>query len=521
MTGGQDGIAGAAPPDFAALAARYPDTFGRFVKYRRGGGDEDATDNNGHQTQTAYIDFHDAEAVRALTQTVLLHDYGLHVDLPENRLCPPIPNRLNYIRWIRSVLESTRREHDGRAVVSFEPIDGHDGDDGDDDHERPAKRLKRSPDQGTPPRSLPPPPHTLDIGTGAIAIYPLLGCTTSPRWTFTATDIDEASLAHARRTIADKRNNNTAGPNLSSRIRLLKRNPQDDLIPLDATRADDPLLPLYHATMCNPPFFTSASEMHSNRLSKAQPPNAVCSGSEGEMITAGGEVAFVSRIVDESLRLQTRVTWYTSLLGKLSSLPTLLQLLKERGVSNIGATEFVQGQTRRWAVIWSFTKYRLPDHLVQIRHASVQKLLSGAATIRRNLPFAGVSDVLESVSKYVASLGGGEVQHREDALYLRFERNVWNRAARRAAAKGGGADAQRRGGASSSTDPILCLLVRVGSKEEIAPATIVPDDSATLPLHLTLTLQWTYGEKRVDFDGFASALLRHLSAAAAAAASDA
>lgn len=73
------------------------------------------------------------------------------------------------------------------------------------------------------------------------------------------------------------------------------------------------------------------------------------------MVTPGGEVAFVSRMIDESLLLQERVQWYTSMLGKFSSLPLLVQNLKERGVDNYAVTEFVQGsRTRRWGLAWSF-----------------------------------------------------------------------------------------------------------------------------------------------------------------------
>lgn len=74
------------------------------------------------------------------------------------------------------------------------------------------------------------------------------------------------------------------------------------------------------------------------------------------MVTPGGEVEFVSRMIDESLRLRERVRWYTSMLGKLSSVHILIEKLIQCGNRNYAVTEFVQGsRTRRWAIAWSWT----------------------------------------------------------------------------------------------------------------------------------------------------------------------
>jgi 23S rRNA (adenine1618-N6)-methyltransferase len=77
------------------------------------------------------------------------------------------------------------------------------------------------------------------------------------------------------------------------------------------------------------------------------------------MVTEGGEIAFVYRMIEESLRLRERVVWYSSMLGKLSSVSVIVEKLMEHGNNNYAVTEFVQGsKTKRWAVAWSWTDLR-------------------------------------------------------------------------------------------------------------------------------------------------------------------
>ncbi|KAG1813143.1 uncharacterized protein BJ212DRAFT_1366783, partial [Suillus subaureus] len=53
--------------------------------------------------------------------------------------------------------------------------------------------------------------------------------------------------------------------------------------------------------------------------------------------------------------------WYTSMLGKMSSVPDLVSLFRGHSVYNYAITVFIQGQTRCWAIGWSFQGARLPD----------------------------------------------------------------------------------------------------------------------------------------------------------------
>jgi hypothetical protein len=72
--------------------------------------------------------------------------------------------------------------------------------------------------------------------------------------------------------------------------------------------------------------------------------------------TDGGEVGFVSRIARESSLpdIKHAVTWFTSMLGKSSSVFKLRQLLEELGVPTVRTTTFRQGVTLRWGIAWSW-----------------------------------------------------------------------------------------------------------------------------------------------------------------------
>ncbi len=127
--------------------------------------------------------------------------------------------------------------------------------------------------------------------------------------------------------------------------------------------------------MCNPPFYESKADMLTSAASKQRPPLTACTGSENEMVTPGGEVGFVSRMIDESLVLRDRVQWYTSMLGKFSSVAILVQKLRDHGIDNYAVTEFVQGtKTRRWGVAWSFDDLRPVLHVAR-GVSSLQKSL--------------------------------------------------------------------------------------------------------------------------------------------------
>ncbi|EIN05316.1 hypothetical protein PUNSTDRAFT_91935, partial [Punctularia strigosozonata HHB-11173 SS5] len=197
----------------------------------------------------------------------------------------------------------------------------------------------------------------IDVGTGASVIYPLLASLKSPEWHIIATDVDETSLRYARQNVQSN--------GLDDRIRIVESKTGGPI--LSHLFTDDVTSDQCDFVLCNPPFYASEEEIASAALTKEEGPRAVCTGGENEMITPGGEVAFVSRMVDES-RDMADCHWYTSMLGKLSSVVAIVDHLRRHTIDNYVLTEFVQGQTRRWAVGWSFGNTRLPDSVARIPH---------------------------------------------------------------------------------------------------------------------------------------------------------
>lgn len=263
------------------------------------------------QKSSGKLDFQDPETVRALSKAILKTDFNLQLEIPDDRLCPPIPNRWNYIAWLHGLLDSTAPTY----TSTYDP----------------SRKITG-----------------LDIGTGASAIYTMLALQSRPDWHMCATDIDKKSFDAAARNLAVN--------NLLTRTTLLQTTPQNPLIPLAG-------LGVTHLdfTLCNPPFFTDTADMAASLHGegKSYKPNAICTGAEVEMVCPGGDVGFVTKLVNESLVLREKVQWYSSLFGKLESAKSVIVLLKEQGVENwaVGVVD-TGGVTKRWVVAWSFGDWR-------------------------------------------------------------------------------------------------------------------------------------------------------------------
>ena len=120
-------------PNFSHLAAKYP-SFATHLRRNAG-----------------RVELKDPQVLRELTIATLAHEFHLQVCLPLDRLCPPVPSRVQYLDFVHSL---------------------------------------------SPPCSAEETITVIDIGVGCSCIYPLLGHR-KYGWRFIGTDIDSLSAEFA------------------------------------------------------------------------------------------------------------------------------------------------------------------------------------------------------------------------------------------------------------------------------------------------------------------------------------
>ncbi|KAI9830598.1 MAG: hypothetical protein M1826_004624 [Phylliscum demangeonii] len=271
------------------------------------------------------LDFSNPKAIQQLTISLLKRDFKLEINLPDDRLCPPVPNRFNYILWLQDLLDTTS----DRYTERYDP----------------AREVTGLDMYGVSSMAHLGRRHRGKLYLSVTRMRAAAEVEVS-RYSLRGEDIDEKNVQCAQENVSLNK--------LNARIKVVQTTAQDALIPIERyglSRID--------FCMCNPPFYDSVEEMVSSAQRKQRAPFSACTGAEVEMVTAGGEVGFVKQMVAESQTLRDRVQWYTSMLGKHRSVATVLQHLQELGARNWAVTAFVQGtKTRRWAVAWSWADRR-------------------------------------------------------------------------------------------------------------------------------------------------------------------
>lgn len=284
--------------DFAALVASWPE-LAPFVRPNAYG--------------DTSIDFADPLAVKVLNRAILKQFYGTDGwDLPAGYLCPAIPGRADLIHHLADLLA----EANGGVVPRGEGV------------------------------------SLIDLGVGANCVYPLIG-QAEYGWSFLGTDIDEVSLTNAA-AIAE------ANPALDEVLELRwQRTPQQLL--RGVVRSPE----RFDATICNPPFHASLSAAKQGthrkwkQLGKADgiaeaDPRLNFGGQCNELWCEGGELAFIRRLIRESVEYAASVLWFTSLVSNEDHLRPLAAALKQAGVREQRVIAMAQGQKRSRMLAWSY-----------------------------------------------------------------------------------------------------------------------------------------------------------------------
>jgi 23S rRNA (adenine1618-N6)-methyltransferase len=257
------------------------------------------------------IDFANPAAVLALNQALLKCFYNISFwQIPAGYLCPPIPGRADYIHYLADLLAQS-----ANGIVPT------------------GKKVK-----------------VLDIGTGANCIYPIIG-SQCYAWSFVATDIDPVSIKTAQLIVKSNRH-------LTPFIKLVLQKNTNAIFAGVIKKQDK-----FALTLCNPPFHASMEQAAAgnarkvNNLGKGKiiaNPTLNFGGQENELCCAGGEIAFLKRMVLESQDYGQQVCWFTSLVSKAENIPVLKKLLTEIGVKRIKVINMSQGQKVSRLLAWCF-----------------------------------------------------------------------------------------------------------------------------------------------------------------------
>ncbi len=245
------------------------------------------------------IDFSDAASVKLLNKALLKTHYQIDDwDIPDGFLCPPIPGRMDYLYHLADLI-GNKRSCKG-----------------------------------------------LDIGTGSSCIYPILGVSEF-NWTFIASDIDERALASSSKIL--ERNQS-----LKNHIEL-RHQKESQFIFKNILNKNETI----DFTICNPPFHSSASEARASATRKIKNlklknERLNFGGMPHELWCTGGEKAFVTKMIKESVDYKNQVVWFTTLISKGENLKALENLLKTLKVTDIKVIEMKLGQKISRILAWTY-----------------------------------------------------------------------------------------------------------------------------------------------------------------------
>ena len=256
------------------------------------------------------IDFSSKAAVRLLNQSILNHYYGIrHWEFPRDNLCPAIPGRAEYIHAIADLLSKSNQDKVplGSKVTC------------------------------------------LDVGIGASCIYPIIGVTEYD-WNFIGSDIDERSIGSSNNII-------DSNPSLSGKIKcVLQTDPRS--IFQGILNEDEKI----DVTLSNPPFHSSIKEAIESTQRKVRnltgkntaKTRRNFSGGNTELVYRGGELKFITNMINESQSISQNCLWFSSLVSKEYHLKKLQIRLKEIKAKDIKILEIKTGNKVSRVIAWTF-----------------------------------------------------------------------------------------------------------------------------------------------------------------------
>lgn len=282
----------------------------------------------------------DNRAIILLNRCILLEYYGINIPeilvKPQN-LFPRIPGRACYVKFINEeLLKGLERFKNGLS--------------------------------GTKSSSN----TILDVGTGAYAVYALLltRICKGKLERIIGTDIDIASLKNATGIVAA----NGLSHLITMKYQEYNANAFQCLQEVEGEAI---------ITMCNPPFYSSFEEFRRLREEKSNSEDMVpLNGTANELVTNGGELVFVTRLIDDSItidRKNRQWIWFTCLLSKFSSLQPLIRHMKvDLNIKDYYVQPLKIGQTTRWILCWNFQNLKLN---ISNKNSRLKKLQSYYTTV--------------------------------------------------------------------------------------------------------------------------------------------
>ncbi|KAF9081152.1 hypothetical protein BGX23_001249 [Mortierella sp. AD031] len=284
-------------------------------------------------------------------------------------------------------------------------------------------------------------------------------------------DIDHRSVSFA--------DSNVQRNHLDDAIKITKNN-STDIFP--EFLFNDPEK-RYDFCMCNPPFYKDEQDIQDGLETKEDRPSAVCKGTTNEMMTAGGETQFVKQMVDESILHGQRIRWYTSMLGKRSSVDKIIAYLKEKKASIQNISNKMIKLTPPKTILSFQCEGPTTDSVQQSAEGLLDRLL-----IQHSRGAIG-SEATESAHTRV--------------LHCTAKRNTWSRAARRALARESANKGDDHSGSKTvkelSENVLVPVVLEFDIRVSSPPITIEATAAPTQPSH-TIEFVWVFGGDRDVFE---------------------